>query len=649
MSDFAEAGLDERVLVLVAVSGDATLTRSFLAEAGLTCALCSSIAEMCVELSAGAGAILVNEEALIAGGTAKLAQALRAQPVWSDIPVLLLTSRGADSEAVLRAMTTLPNITVLERPVRVVTLVSALRTALRARRRQYEIRKQVQALAESEASYRAMFDATSVGVIETDVVTGRITRVNAALCRLTGYGEGELVGRSFDELTHPDDLAASREASRRLLKGEIASHEAEYRYVRRDGKTLWAHIAVNVIRDTEGRPRRNTGVILDITERKRAEDALKEADRQKNEFLAILSHELRNPLAPIRNGLELLRLAETNSAAAEQARQIMERQVRHMVRLVDDLVDVARITRGAIMLRKERVDLADVLEHAIEGSRPIIEEAHHQLSVSPPEEALIVDGDPARLSQVLSNLLVNAARYTPLEGRISLAAWREREQAVIAVTDSGIGIPRHMLEKIFDLFTQVDAGISRSQGGLGIGLGLARRIVELHGGTIEVQSAGPGKGSTFTVRLPVAEDKALEAPAPRARAVPSGRPLRVLIVDDERDVATATEMLLRLKGHEVRLAHDGPAALAAAGGAPPDVVLLDLGMPGMDGYAVARALREQRGGADVPIVAVSGFSRDVDVQKSKDFGFIAHLVKPVEPEALERVLASLTVPASESG
>ncbi|HTN83934.1 MAG TPA: GAF domain-containing protein [Sorangium sp.] len=380
-------------------------------------------------------------------------------------------------------------------------------------------------------------------------------------------------------------------------------------------------------------------------ENARLYDQLRDQDRRKDEFLATLAHELRNPLAPIRTGLEILQV----SGSAEQEGKILgmiERQVGHMVRMVDDLLDVSRITRGKVELRRERVDLRAVLNSALETSRPLIEAAEHELAVRLPAEPLLLDADPTRLAQVFANLLNNAAKYTPRGGVIRLAGQRDGAAVVVRVMDNGVGIPADMLPKVFDMFTQVVRSIDRAQGGLGIGLTLVRRLVELHGGTVHAESEGPGQGSTFTVRLPLAAVALAAAEGPASRPRSSGpatrdatAALRVLVVDDNVDGAESLALLLRMSGHRTRAVHTGPEALTAARELGADVVFLDIGLPGMDGYEVARRLRADPGFAGLVLVALTGWGTEDDRRRAREAGFDHHLTKPVDAADVRRLVA----------
>jgi signal transduction histidine kinase/CheY-like chemotaxis protein len=383
------------------------------------------------------------------------------------------------------------------------------------------------------------------------------------------------------------------------------------------------------------------GVAVENT---RLYQALREGDRRKDEFLATLAHELRNPLAPIRNSLEILKIPRIDATTAQQTRDMMERQVHHLVRLVDDLLDVSRVMRGKIELRKEPLEFATVLARAVETAKPLIEVQEHQLEISVSQESLLLDADPVRLAQVVGNLLTNSAKYTEANGHIWLTARREEDWAVLQVRDTGIGIAPEMLPHVFELFVQADHSSTKAQGGLGIGLTLVKNLVEMHGGTVEAHSAGLGKGSEFVVRLPLMalrtekpDDE--EFTEPDQETPKSSR--RLLVVDDNHDAAQSLALLLRLKGHEVRVANDGPSALEIASSFPPDMIFLDIGMPGMDGYEVARRLRQQAGLEKVVLVALTGWGQQEDRRRSREAGFDHHLVKPAEAKVLEDLLAEL--------
>jgi CheY-like chemotaxis protein/two-component sensor histidine kinase len=383
------------------------------------------------------------------------------------------------------------------------------------------------------------------------------------------------------------------------------------------------------------------GVLVDITARKQLEDALRDADRRKDEFLATLAHELRNPLAPIRNSLQILRMPRVDSGTLQQTRAMMERQVDHLVRLVDDLLVVSRVMKGKIELRKEPVELANVIARAVETVQPLIAVQGHRLDLSLPQESLLLDADPVRLAQVVGNLLTNAAKYTDAHGHIWLTTSREGNDVVLRIRDSGIGIAPDLLPHVFELFVQADHTSTKAQGGLGIGLTLARNLVQLHGGTIEAHSAGLGKGSEFVVRLPLLvqqHEGPRELPALDGGHEPASSGRRVLVIDDNEDAAVSLAMLLRMQGHDVEVAHDGLSALTLAKTFRPHVVFLDIGMPGMDGYEVARRLRREPGMEATVLAALTGWGQKDDRRRTSEAGFDHHLVKPLDVGTLEQVL-----------
>jgi signal transduction histidine kinase len=510
------------MLLLALTNRDAKTSREVLQKAGIHVEVCDSFDAVLDELARGAAAIAIAEERMSAADSARLAAVLRAQPPWSDLPVLLLTRWGADSETAGNAVRTLGNVTLLERPVRITTLVSAFRTALRARQRQYQIR---------------------------------------------GH----------------------------------------------------------------------------LDERERAAQALRTLDQRKDEFLATLGHELRNPLAPLLTGLQLLRLSGDDRQTVERVRATMERQVGHLVRLVDDLLEISRVTRGIIDIRRGPIDLGTLLRAALDTARSMIEAAGHDLTVSIPAEPIAIEGDSMRLTQVFANLLTNAAKYTNPGGRIEVSARRVDGHALVRVRDNGIGIPQKHLDSVFEMFMQVDRSSRHSQGGLGIGLTLARSLVGMHGGEITAHSNGPGTGSEFVVTLPAL---ARANVAPETDQAPARLPARrVLVVDDNRDAADTLATLLRALGVTVAIAYSGRAALDAIGTFAPDTVLLDIGMPDMDGYETSRRIRAQHAN-DVLLVALTGWGQDEDLRQSRAAGFDHHLVKPPDIERLRKIL---TDPATQPG
>jgi len=443
---------------------------------------------------------------------------------------------------------------------------------------------------------------------------------------------------------HPEDRERVRTDVPETTE-RVQPLEREYRIVRPDGTVRTVHEWIHVDTDERGRPIRMMGTCQDVTERHRAEQELREVARRKDEFLAMLSHELRNPLAPILSAVAILdRAPHDDDALAARYREVIARQVRHMKRLLDDLLDVSRVRQGKIHLQKEPVDLGALLLQAVEMSRPLIAEKRQQLSLALEGSQLSVDADPTRLIQVFANLLNNAAKYTDDGGHITLGARSEAAEAVVSVRDDGMGMSPDLLVRAFDLFAQDTRTIDRAQGGLGIGLTLARTLVTMHGGSLRAVSEGPGRGSEFVVRLPLSARSAAvvtrEASAPADAG--TGPALRVLVVDDNTDITQALQDLLALLGHQVRVARDGPGALAAATEVRPDLILLDIGLPGMDGYEVAKRLRKQ-GHDRAALVALTGYGRDEDLRRSRSAGFDRYLVKPVDVADLYGLIADVSL------
>jgi PAS domain S-box-containing protein len=631
--------IEQRILLLAPTPKDGELTCAIMARAGLKCLACASLDELCQELQRGAAAALVPEEAVEPGRNQRLSAWLSGQPAWSDLPLLVMARPGADSAAVAQAMDQLGNVTVLERPTRVAALVSSARSALRARQRQYQIRDHLlerEHNIEAQALFAAIV-ASSDDAIISKTLEGTILTWNDGAERLFGYTAEEAIGRSITMLIPPDRPDEEPSLLERLRRGERIDHFETVR-VAKDGRRMDISLTISPVRDASGKIVAASKVARDVTQRKQAEAALRDADRRKDEFLAILAHELRNPLAPIRNSLHILRLTGQQELVAE----IMERQVNHMERLVDDLLEVSRITRGKIELRRESVEVAAIVRSAVETSRPLIEAGGHHLALAIPPEPLTLVGDPIRLTQVMTNLLNNAAKYTDAGGQIWLTVRREGERVAISVRDTGVGIPFDMLPRVFELFTQVDRSASRSQGGLGIGLTLVKNLVERHGGSVQARSEGPGRGSEFIVRLPL-------VPAPRPAIIParaSGESTllaaqRVLVVDDNRDAAESLGMLLKLLGADVQVVYNGPDALEAVANHKPAVVLLDIGMPGMDGHEVARRIRQDPAFSNVKLIALTGWGQAEDRRRSHSAGFDYHLIKPTDFGALQTLLTSL--------
>ena len=511
---------ERRVVVFAPTGRDGVLTCHALAEAHIDCIVSADIHAFCAAALDGAGVLLIAEEAILdEAAFTELAEALHRQPPWSDLPVLILTTRGADSPTATRALEDLGNVTLLERPLRVGSLVSSVRAGVRARQRQYQIR---------------------------------------------------------------------------------------------------AHMA----------------------EREQAEESLREADRRKDEFLATLAHELRNPLAPISNAAHILHL-KPKPESVQWASDVIGRQVGQLARLVEDLLDVSRISRDKIELRRSRVDLRDIVAAAIETSQPLLAERGHEFIATLPAEPLPVNADVTRIAQVVSNLLNNAAKFTPRGGRILLVAERDAGSVAIRVSDNGVGIDAAMLPKIFEMFIQEDNRLERTTSGLGIGLTLVRHFVQMHGGTVRAASAGRGRGTEFVIRLPL-DDEASTDELPSQIAATRDHPglgLRILVVDDNRDIADTMSNLLKMLGNDVATANEATQALESIARSPPDVALLDIGMPNMNGYDVAEHIRAQPYGKDILLIALTGWGQESDRERSRESGFDFHLVKPVDMEHLQRLLS----------
>jgi PAS domain S-box-containing protein len=503
-----------------------------------------------------------------------------------------------------------------------------------------------QALRTSERLYRAIGESIDYGVWVCDPA-GRNIYASESLLRMTGLTQEECSNLGWGSALHPDDAEATIAAWKQCVASG-KQWDREHRFRSADGS--WRPVLARgvPVRNEQGEITAWAGINLDISRLKQVEDRLREADRRKDEFLAMLAHELRNPLAPLSNALNLLRLSDDLSPTANRMREIMEQQVNQLIHLVDDLLEVSRITRGKIELRKELVDLAAVVRGAVETSRPLIEAAGHQLAIVLPPEPVILNADPVRLTQVIANLLNNAAKYTDDGGQIWLTARPDGDEIAISVRDNGMGIPAETLPHIFDLFAQGDGTAHRTEGGLGIGLTLARSLVLLHGGRIEARSAGRNSGSEFVVHLPrtVVDAHPVHA-MPCAPQVRTDLPVRkVLVVDDAQAAAFTLGRLLEKIGQQVRTVHDGTAALAEALAERPDVVISDIAMPVMDGYELARRLRQQPELTGVVLVALTGYGQDSDRRRAAEVGFDFHLVKPVSLDTLRNLLDSL--PATQA-
>jgi PAS domain S-box-containing protein len=794
--------MSEQRVLLLASGPDADLGRSVLGQMGVEYADCVSLGAIAAELAErGAAAVLLTDEIATMPDLDRLAQTLREQPTWSDLPIVLLVRGGAESPVAIKLSSLLGNVSILDRPAGGTALTNALRTAIRARQRQYSLRDQ--------NALNAAIVESSDDAIVTKSLDGTIRSWNGGAERLFGYTASEAIGRPITLIVPAHKQDEEVEILERLRRGERIDHFETTR-VAKDGRELHISLSVSPLMDDHGRVFGASKVARDITSRKRTEaelrsqatqlrllwesaaaffatnrpesmlpgvfyrlaphlslDAylnfvvreqsggvgrleswagitdeeaedirqsavarldgdvrderqatfashvqrsdndqwtlakklgfrsficnplivdgaligtlafasrskdefaagelelmrticyyvtaayarvslirrLRDTDRRKDEFLATLAHELRNPLAPIRNALEIMRVdGRDRSAVEDVAHKMIERQVAQMMRLVDDLLDVSRITTGRLELRRERIELAQVIRSAVETSRPLIDAAHHELSVELPSGPILLDADPVRLAQVFSNVLNNAARYMAEGGRIRVTADRDDQMVTVVVQDFGIGIAPDALPRIFDMFAQGDVSGEQSHGGLGIGLTLVKRLVEMHSGTVEASSEGRGRGTSISVRLPI-------APAASAPLQPSksdaGRRFnstahRILIADDNRDAAESMGMLLRLMGNDVRTVFDGVEAVEEAETFRPDLILLDIGMPKLNGHDAARRIREQGWSQGTTLVALTGWGREDDKRKAAEAGFDRHFTKPIDPATLQRLIA----------
>ena len=501
-------------------------------------------------------------------------------------------------------------------------------------------------LAASEERLRIALDAGRMGTWELDA-RDNLCHVDEVQSRLLGLSPTtrSVTLDTLLSLTHPTDSEVVRAA----LEGAVApendttgDYAYEFRIVRAsDHAVRWLLVRGRTIANPEGPPRR-IGVCVDITDRKHDEQMLQEADRRKNDFLATLAHELRNPLAPIRNAVELLRLKGELPADKRGPTEVIDRQARALTRLVDDLLDISRITQNRLELRREPANLAMIVEAAVESSRPLIDAGKHALEVKLPDEPIYLLADVTRIAQVISNLLNNAARYSDPRGRIEVSVRRDLTDAVICISDEGIGIPTAMLSHIFEMFVQVDRAHERGRGGLGVGLALSKQLIEMHGGQISAHSPGPGLGSKFELRLPIASEVESSVKVATSRdEAPTSR-LKLLVVDDNKDSVDSLSTLLRLMGNDVQQAYDGVEAVDAVHSFRPDVVLLDVGLPRRNGYEAARLIRGESWGQDVVLIALTGWGQEQDRKRSREAGFDHHLVKPVDPKALMKLVADIS-------
>lgn len=501
-----------------------------------------------------------------------------------------------------------------------------------------ERRLHEESLRQSEERFRLLVESVKEYAIFMLDEDGFIRSWNSGARTITGYERDEVIGRHFSTFYPPADLAAGKPERELRHAAEHGHFEEEGLRMRKDGSLYRASVVITAVRDAHGELRGFAKVTRDMTERKHLEE-LEASSRRMKQFLAMLGHELRNPLAPIRNAVAAMQLETPENDAVQGRLQLMDRQLSHLTRLVDDLLDIGRITTGKIMLHKKRILLSDALVRGIELVQPLIDRNGHRLELDFPQTPVVVEGDMTRLSQVFQNLLHNAARYTPQPGRIEVTLRTQGSTAVVQVRDNGVGIAPNAIGSVFDLFVQEGALVAPGESGLGIGLTLVRALVELHGGSVSAASGGRGEGSTFTVILPAVTEKgAADSVASSVPRPPTRR--RVLVVDDNRDSAESMASLLSLMGHEARAAFDGPTALAQAQALKPDIALVDLAMPTMDGYELCRRLREAPELQAMKVVAVTGYGQIDDRERTQAAGFDEHIVKPVEFQALKSLLDS---------
>jgi PAS domain S-box-containing protein len=501
----------------------------------------------------------------------------------------------------------------------------------------------IEDLRRSEERFRLMVESVRDYAIFMLDPQGYVKSWNMGAERIKGYKAEEIIGHHFSEF-YPEEAI-----NRGWPQYELQEARARGRFedegwrIRKDGSSFWANVIITALYDTNGELRGFAKVTRDMTDRKRME-SLEVSERRMLEFLAMLSHELRNPLAPIRNAIYMMNLKEVADPEMKWAIDVIDRQATQLTRLVDDLLEVSRVTSGNITLHKELLDLSAPITRAIEGSRPLIDARRHRLEVIIPDEPLIVEGDLTRLTQIVVNLLNNAAKYTPEGGEIQLRVVRQETLIRIHVSDNGTGIAEDSLQHIFDLFVQGKRTLDRSEGGLGIGLTLVRRLVEMHGGSVTAISAGPGKGSEFIVTFPrriVGSTEAVSGDGVTDYREAKNRELRVLVVDDNRDAANTMEMFLKAWGYDTCVVYDGQTALETAREYHPHIVLLDIGLPGLSGYEVAEHIRQFPNGDKIELIALTGYGQEEDRQRTQNIGISHHLIKPIDPHKLRDLLAEV--------
>jgi len=668
----SQSNRDERILILAPIGRDSALTARYLLAAGLRAEACNDVEELCEEMEQGAGMIFFTGEALTFAAVQCLVESLAGQPAWSDIPLIVLTSGGGETPAnsgVLAVLSEAGNVTLIERPVRLMTLMSAVRSALRARRRQYDVREHLAAerragealerseaaVRESERQMRTLVNAVPLlaWMAEPD---GHIFWYNRRWYDYTGTTPEEMRGWGWQSVHDPEILPGVLERWRAsITSGQ--PFEMEFPLKSSQGEFRSFLTRVTPLRDEQGRVVRWFGTNTDVEELRRALKQAEEANRLKDEFLATLSHELRTPLTAILGWARMLNNGQLDEAYTALALETIERNAKAQSQLIEDILDVSRVITGKLRLEVQSVELAQIIETSINAVLPAAEAKGIRLQRVLDSGASIVSGDPTRLQQIIWNLLSNAIKFTPKDGRVQVKLERINSHVEIVVSDNGQGIAPEVLPFIFERFRQADSTMTRAHGGLGLGLAIVRHLVEMHGGTVEVESLGEGHGSTFTVKLPLVVMRSFNVrsatEAERVHPTASSRltfdcppeldGLRLLVVDDEEDTRTLLKMVLERCGASVTTASSAREALAALRELRPDVLISDLGMPEEDGYALIRKVRAlpEADGGQTPSAALTAYARAEDRLRVLRSGFQIHVPKPVEPSELVAVVANL--------
>ncbi len=663
---------DERILILAPIGRDAAMTARHLQDAGLRAEACGHVEELCEEARQGAGMIFLTGEALTFEAMRCLVKSLAEQPTWSDIPLVVLTSGGSETPAnteMLAALSEAGNVTLIERPVRLMTLMSAVKSALRARQRQYDVRKHL--LAERRSKEALELSEAAVGESERQLRTlanaipllawmaepdGHIFWYNQRWYDYTGTTPEGMEGWGWQSVHDPKILPRVLERWRAsVTSGE--PFEMEFPLKSSDGEFRSFLTRVTPLRDEHGRVVRWFGTNTDVEELRRALKQAEDANSMKDEFLATLSHELRTPLTSILGWARMLSSGKLDEANTARALETIERNAKAQSQLIEDILDVSRVITGKLRLEVQPIDLTGLIESSIDAVLPAAEAKGIRLQRVLDSGASMVSGDPARLQQVIWNLLSNAIKFTPKDGRVQVKLERINSHVEIIITDNGQGISPDVLPFIFERFRQADSTTTRTHGGLGLGLAIVRHLVEMHGGTVEVESLGEGLGSTFTVKLPLVAVRSLNvrrasddervhptaSNGSRFNCPPELDGLRLLVVDDEEDTRTLLKIVLEKCGASVATASSAREAIATLKETRPDVLISDLGMPEEDGYALikkVRSLPEEEGG-NTPSAALTAYARVEDRMKVLRSGFQIHIPKPVEPAELIAVVANL--------